>query len=223
LQDSVSCDTGIRNRCKEFLYLLPSPSMLRPTLHTRFCPPFLYKAFSCSNEEAAGPVGWALYPQDDDDSEANNRTPSCWPPIAQGPLEQDWCKSTPAAFMSCVSSICSPVSGYAVAQLAEALRNKTEGRGFDSRWCQWNFSFRPYYGPGLDSASNRNEYQEYFLRGKGGWCVGLTNLPPSCADCLEIWGETSSWNPLGLSRPVMGLLYQYISIAHTTVLCVTAP
>jgi len=40
--------------------------MLRPTLHTRFCPPFLYKAFSCSNEEAAGPVGWALYPQDDD-------------------------------------------------------------------------------------------------------------------------------------------------------------
>jgi len=24
-------------------------------------------------------------------------------------------------------------------------------------------SFRPYYGPGVDSASNRNEYQEYFL------------------------------------------------------------
>ena len=22
---------------------------------------------------------------------------------------------------------------------------------------------------------------------KGGWCVGLTTLPPSCADCLEIW------------------------------------
>jgi hypothetical protein len=48
-------------------------------------------------------------------------------------------------------------------------------------------SFRPHYGPGIDSASNRNEYQEYFLGGKGGWCVGLTNLPPSCADCLEIW------------------------------------
>jgi len=37
------------------------------------------------------------------------------------------------------------------------------------------------------SASNRNEYQEYFLRDKGGRCVGLTSLPPSCADCLEIW------------------------------------
>jgi len=25
-----------------------------------------------------------------------------------------------------------------------------------------------------------------FPRGKGGRCVGLTTLPPSCADCLEI-------------------------------------
>jgi len=44
-----------------------------------------------------------------------------------------------------------------------------------------------HYGPGVDSASNRNEYQEYFLEGKCGQCVGLTILPPSCADCLEIW------------------------------------
>jgi hypothetical protein len=29
---------------------------------------------------------------------------------------------------------------YAVAQLVEALRYKPEGRGFDSRWCHWNFS-----------------------------------------------------------------------------------
>ena len=47
--------------------------------------------------------------------------------------------------------------------------------------------FRPYSGPGVDSASNRNEYQEYFLVDKGGRCVGLTTLPPSCAECLEIW------------------------------------
>jgi hypothetical protein len=37
--------------------------------------------------------------------------------------------------------------------------------------------------------------------GKGGRCVGPTTLPPSCADYLKIW------NPQGLSRPVMGLLY----------------
>jgi len=27
-------------------------------------------------------------------------------------------------------------------------------------------SFRSHYGPGFDSASNRNEYQEYFLQVK---------------------------------------------------------
>ena len=56
-------------------------------------------------------------------------------------------------------------------QLVEALRYKPEGRGFDSRWYHWNFSltqsFRPHYSPGVDSACNRNEYQEYFLGGKG--------------------------------------------------------
>jgi hypothetical protein len=33
--------------------------------------------------------------------------------------------------------------------------------------CHWNFSFsiffRPHYGPEIDSASTRNEYQVYFL------------------------------------------------------------
>jgi hypothetical protein len=32
--------------------------------------------------------------------------------------------------------------GHAVAQLVEALRYKLEGRGFDSRWCHWNFSLK---------------------------------------------------------------------------------
>ena len=69
-------------------------------------------------------------------------------------------------------------------------------------------SFRPHYGPGVDSASNRNEYQEYFLGGKDGRCVGLTTLPPSCANCLEIW-ESQSSGTLWACRPVMGLLYLY--------------
>jgi hypothetical protein len=49
---------------------------------------------------------------------------------------------------------------------------------------------RSHYGPTFDSASNKNEYQEYFLAGgigKDSLCVGLTTLPPSCADCFEIW------------------------------------
>jgi hypothetical protein len=60
-------------------------------------------------------------------------------------------------------------SGHAVAQLVKALRYKTVGRGFDCRWCHWNFSltkfFRSYYGPWDDSASKRNDYQEHFLWG----------------------------------------------------------
>jgi hypothetical protein len=44
---------------------------------------------------------------------------------------------------------------------------KSEGRWFDSRRCRWIFpltySFRSHYDPAVDSASNRNEYQEHFL------------------------------------------------------------
>ena len=50
--------------------------------------------------------------------------------------------------------------------MVKALRYKAEGRWFDSRWCHWNFSvtsFRSHNGRGVDSASNRNEYQVYFL------------------------------------------------------------
>jgi hypothetical protein len=46
-------------------------------------------------------------------------------------------------------------------------------------------SFQPHYGPEVDSASNRNEYQGSSLGGKGGRCAGLTTLPPSCADCRK--------------------------------------
>jgi len=64
-----------------------------------------------------------------------------------------------------------------------------------------NISFGPHYGPGVDSASNRNEYQEYFLGGEGGWCTGLTTLPPLCAKCLEIWEP----QPHGTLRACPGL------------------
>ena len=40
----------------------------------------------------------------------------------------------------------------------------------------------------LTEMSTRN----IFWGGKGGRCVGLTTLPPSCADCLEIWEPQTS-------------------------------
>jgi hypothetical protein len=46
---------------------------------------------------------------------------------------------------------------------------------------------------------------EINARGKGGRCLGLTSLPPSCADCFEIWES----QPPGFFRPVQVLLYLY--------------
>ena len=51
-------------------------------------------------------------------------------------------------------------------------------------------------------ASNRNEYRVHFLGGgKGGWCVRLTTLQPSRAECLEIWEA----QPPGTLRACPGL------------------
>jgi len=72
-----------------------------------------------------------------------------------------------------------------MAQLFEALRYKPECQRFDSRWSHWNFSL--VYSPRMALRSTQPEYHENFLVGKGGRCVGLTTLPLSCADCLEIW------------------------------------
>jgi len=55
----------------------------------------------------------------------------------------------------------------AVALLVEALRYKPEGRGFDRDFSS-TYSFRPHIGPGVDSASNKNEYKRYFMGGGGG-------------------------------------------------------
>ena len=68
---------------------------------------------------------------------------------------------------------------HALEQLVETLLYKPEGRGFDPRWCHWNFFIDNPVAPwGVNSTSDRMEYQEYFLMGKGGRCVGLTILSP---------------------------------------------
>jgi len=36
------------------------------------------------------------------------------------------------------------------------------------------------------------------------------NVPPSSLPLSRNLGALTSWNPLGLSRPVMGLLYLYV-------------
>jgi hypothetical protein len=61
---------------------------------------------------------------------------------------------------------------------------------------------------GVNSASNRNEYQVY-PGGKGGQCVRLTTYHHTVPLSRHL-GTLTSWNPLGHSRPVTGLLYLLI-------------
>jgi hypothetical protein len=42
--------------------------------------------------------------------------------------------------ISFINLVTSSTSEFAVVQLVEALRDKSEGRGFDSLWCHWTFS-----------------------------------------------------------------------------------
>ena len=71
---------------------------------------------------------------------------------------------------------------------------------------------KSHYCPGVDSASNRNEYQEYFLVGKGDRCVRLTTLPPSRA----VFTKSGNLNFLKPSGPVQicnGTVKKYIFAA----------
>ena len=91
-----------------------------------------------------------------------------------------------------------------------------ESSGFDSLWRLWNFSFlwsfRPCYALGVDSDSNRNKYQEYFLGGKADRCLRLTSLPPSCTDFLENWEPQPLGNVRASNTPVLWLLYLHLYV-----------
>jgi hypothetical protein len=87
--------------------------------------------------------------------------------------------------------------------VGETMRYKPEGSIPDGVTGIFHW---PHCGPGDDSASNRNKYQEYILCVKGGRCLRLTSRLS--------WNlrASISWNPQGLLRPVQGLLYLYIPI-----------
>ena len=56
-------------------------------------------------------------------------------------------------------------------------------------------------GPGVDSASNKVPGSISWYSIKDGQCVGLTTLPPSYADCFEVWQP----QPPGSPRAYIGL------------------
>jgi hypothetical protein len=77
--------------------------------------------------------------------------------------------------------------------------------------CIPNFTFKnlfsAHYGPEIDSASKKKYVPGIFPGGKGGRCVGLTTLPPSYADCLEIWEP----QPYGTLKACKGIALPFTS------------
>ena len=61
-------------------------------------------------------------------------------------------------------------------------------------------SFRSHYGPGVDSTSDRNEYQDYFLGVKAAGALRADNFTTFM--CRLSWNlrASTSWNPQGLYR-----------------------
>ena len=81
-----------------------------------------------------------------------------------------------------------PTEHTYVFRMVEELCYRPERREFYSPLDHWDLSlaklFGPHYWPGVDSSSNRNEYQKYFVRGKSGRSTWLT-LPR--VGSVEIW------------------------------------
>ena len=83
-----------------------------------------------------------------------------------------------------------------------SLKNPVTPGGIDPGTIQLVAQHLSHYAT---PSPNRNEYQEYCLGAKGGQCVGLTTLLPSCAvlkfgslNLLEPSGPVQAWNGIDL-------------------------
>ena len=90
--------------------------------------------------------------------------PQCSPQV---PLLQDWIFDDQPKAGHMNNDIIFNYKGTAVAQWLRCCATNQKVAG-SIPGCVSGFfidikSFRSHYGPGVDSASNRNEYQEYFL------------------------------------------------------------
>ena len=97
--------------------------------------------------------------------------------------------------------------------VVKVLCYNSEGRWFGPSWCQWIFHWHKILLIALWPWDRLSLWQKWvpgvFPGGKGGRCVRLKTYHHPVLLSRHL-GTLTSWNPLGLSRSVMGLLYLYL-------------